>query len=459
VLVQRLAPDELPRLDHAALDLTVVAFCAAIALGWMLMLGSTPVWAQRRTIRDPRVEASFGSRGMQGTRGLLVFTSAQIASAIVVAIVAGLLVRTFAHLQAIERGFDADNLAMVSLLLPDDIRRDPRAMLAFHRQLRDDVTSLPGVISASPIHLGPGTGTLGLSAPLVFEGQTAEEAKENPWSSWEPVLPSYFRTLGIPIVLGRGISDDDRRGGAPAAVVSESVARHYWPGQNPLGKRLRVAATSEWPWVTVVGVAADTRYRELTKSWMTVYFAADQFFFFQPASLIVRATSPLDSLVPAIAHKLRAIEPSAAIESVRPMDVLLARELSRPRAAVTVTGVFAIVAIVLAAIGTFGVMSYEVRQRRRELAVRTAIGATPRDIFQSVIVRSAIAAAAGVTVGLLAATTVTRTLRSLLFDVHPLDPAVFFTAAAVLFVAIFIAACIPAKRAAAIDPSTALRQE
>jgi putative ABC transport system permease protein len=465
VLVQRLAPGELPRLDHAALDLTVMAFCTAVALGWMLLLGSAPVWAQRRLIRNPRVETSIssgigiGSRGAQGTRGLLAFTIAQIAAAVVIAIVAGLLVRTFAHLQAIERGFDADNLAMVSLLLPDDKRREPRAMLAFHRQLRDDVESLPGVTSTSPIHLGPGTGTLGLSAPLVFEGQTPEEAKKNPWSSWEPVLPSYFRTLGIPIVLGRGFGDDDRRGGAPVAIVSESVARRYWPGQNPLGKRLRVAAAAEWPWVTVIGVAADTRYRELTKSWMTVYFAADQFFFFQPASLAVRATSPLDALVPAIAHKLRALEPSAAIESVKPMEVLLARELSRPRAALMVTGVFAVVAIVLAAVGTFGVMSYEVRQRRRELAVRTAIGATPRDIFRSVVGRSLIAAIVGVTAGLLAATTVTHMLRALLFDVHPLDPTVFLSAAGILVGAILVAACIPAKRAAGIDPSVALRQE
>jgi putative ABC transport system permease protein len=163
--------------------------------------------------------------------------------------------------------------------------------------------------------------------------------------------------------------------------------------------------------------------------------------------------------VPAIAHKVRALEPAAAIESVKPMEVLLAREVSRPRAAVMVTGVFAFVAIVLAAVGTFGVMSYEVRQRRRELAVRSAIGATPRDIFQSVVRRSLIAAAAGVTVGLFAAATVTRTLRSLLFEVHPLDPAVFLAAAGILLGAIFIAACIPARRAAGIDPSAALRQD
>ena len=451
VLVARFAPGELPRLDHAGLDLSVVAFCATIALAWVLLLGSAPMWwTQRRTIRAP------------GTRGLIVFTTAQIAAAVVVAIVAGLLVRTFAHLEAIERGFDADNLVMVSLLLPDDKRREPQTMLAFHRQLLDEVEALPGVISASPIHLGPGTGTLGLSAPLVFEGQTPEESKKNPWSTWEPVLPSYFRTLGIPIVHGRGFTEDDRRGGTPVAIVSESVARRYWPGQNPLGKRLRVAPTSEWPWVTVVGVAADTRYRELTKSWMTVYFAADQFFFFQPASFAVRTnatntTTQLDALVTAIAHKLRALEPAAAIESVKPMEVLLARELSRPRAAVTVTGIFAFVAMVLAAVGTFGVMSYEVRQRRRELAVRSAIGATPRDIFRTVVQRSLIAAVAGVTVGLFAAATVTRTLRSMLFEVHPLDPVVFLTAAGVLFGVIFIAACIPARRAATVDPSIALR--
>ena len=231
---------------------------------------------------------------------MILFTIAEIAAAVVVAIGAGLLVRTFTHLQAIDRGFNSNNLLVVSLLLPEGRQRDARALLAFYDQLLPRVEALPDVISASPIHMRPGTGTMGLSAPMLFEGQTPAEAKTNPWSTWEPVRPSYFGTLGIPIVRGRGFTAADRRDGAPVAIVSEAVARRYWPGQDPIGKRLQFVPTPEWPWVTVVGVVPDTRYRELTRSWMTVYFPADQFFYFQAASLVVRTASTPERLVPAI---------------------------------------------------------------------------------------------------------------------------------------------------------------
>ena len=455
--MQWLAPGDMPRIEAAALDLRVLAFCVIAALGWVLALGTVPAWVHRRITRAPRVEHSF--RGVRGTKGLLVFTVAEIAAAVVVAIGAGLLVRTFAHLQAVERGFNSTNLLVVSLLLPESRQRDPRAMLAFYNQLLPQVEGLPGAVSASPIHVGPGTGTLGLSAPMIFDGQTPGEARTNPWSTWEPVLPSYFRTLGIPIVRGRDFTDVDRRDGAPVAIVSESVAQHYWPGQDPLGKRLQFVPTPEWPWVTVVGVAADTRYRELTKSWMTVYFPADQFFYFQATSLVVRATSAPDALVPLILQRVRTLEPGATIESVAPMNALLARELSRPLTALTVTGIFALIAIVLAAVGVYGVMSYEVRQRRGELAVRSAIGATPADIFRSVMWRSLIVGAAGTAAGLVVATSVTHMLRSLLFEVQPLDPPVFLTGAGILFGVVLIAAYLPARRAAGADPAAALRTE
>jgi putative ABC transport system permease protein len=452
-----LAPGDVPRIEHAVLDLRVLAFCVVAALAWVLTLGTVPVWAHRRIAHAAGVEHSF--RGVRGTRGLLVLTSAETAAAVVVAIGAGLLVRTFGQLQAIERGFDSNNLLMVSLLLPEARQRDPRAMLAFYDQLLPQVEALRGVVSASPTHVGPGTGTLGLSAPMMFEGQTPEEARTNPWSTWEPVLPSYFRTLGIPIVRGRRFTDADRRDGAAVAIVSESVAQRYWPGQDPLGKQLQFVPTPEWPWVTVVGVAADTRYRELTKPWMTVYFPADQFFFFQATSLMVRAASAPDALVPAILQRVRTLEPGATIGSAALIDTLLAREVARPLTAMAVTAVFALMATVLAAVGVYGVMSYEVRRRHRELAVRSAVGATPGDIFRAVIRRSLVAGAAGAAAGLVIAASVTHTLRSLLFEVEPVDPGVFLAGAGVLLGVVLIAAYFPARRAAGTDPVAALRAE
>ena len=455
--LQYFAPGDMPRVELAALDLRVLAFCVGAALLWVLTLGTVPMYLQRGVARAPRSEHAF--RGVRGTRGLLAFTTLEVAAAVIVAIGAGLLIRTFAQLQAIDRGFNSTNLLNIRLLLPESRQRDPRAMLALYRDLLPQLETLPGVESASPVHVGPGSGTLGLSAPMMFEGQSTREAATNPWSTWEPVLPSYFGTMGIPIAVGRAFETSDRSDGVPVAIVSEGVAQRYWPGQNPLGKRLKFVDAADWPWVTVVGVVADNRYRELTKPWMTVYFPADQFFFFQAASLVVRTTAAPDALVPAILDRVRAIEPSAAIESVASMNTLLDRELARPRAAVTVTSLFALMAMALAAIGIYGVLSYEVRQRRQELAVRAAVGASPADIARAVLQRSLLVGAVGATIGVIAATAATRALRSLLFEVQPLDPLVFATAAVGLVALVLVAAYFPARRAAGSSPLAALRSE
>jgi putative ABC transport system permease protein len=452
-----LAPGDVPRIESAAIDFRVLMFCSMAALAWVLTLGTVPAWTNRRLARTPGVEHAF--RGVRGTTGLLVFTAAEISAAVVVAIGAGLLLRTFGNLQSIDRGFNSNGLVMASLLLPEGRHFNPRSMLAFYDTLLPRITALPGVVSATPTHVGPGSGALGLSAPMLFEGQTEEDAKTNPWSTWEPVLPSYFSTLGIPVLRGRAFNDGDRLDGAPVAIVSESVARRYWPGQEPIGKRLRFAAEPQWSQVTVVGVTADTRYRELTKSWMTVYFPADQFFFFQAASLVVRTSSTAEALGPALRQAIHAVEPGATIASMAPMNALLQRELARPLTAMTVSGVFALIAILLAAVGVYGVMSYEVRQRRREIAVRTAIGATAAMIFHAVLRRSLIVGLAGTGIGLVLAAPVTRTLRSLFYGIEPLDPGVFFTGAGVLLVVVLAAAYLPARQAAGVDPIEALRVE
>ena len=319
------------------------------------------------------------------------------------------------------------------------------------------VTAIPGVVAASSDHTGPGTGSTGLSAGMIFEGQTAEEAKTNPWAGWEPITPSYFQTMGIPIVRGRGVTRADSADGVPVAVVSEAVARRYWPGQDPVGKRLRLGP--DFAWVTVVGVAADLRYRELTRDWLTVYFPAAQFFFFDPGCLVVRTRSAPQTFVPAIRAAIRAQDPQAAVLSVSTMDAELAKELARPRTAVTVTGLFALMAVGLAWLGVYGVISYEVVQRRRELAVRSALGASPSRIFKAVVGRSLALGLAGIALGCLAASVLTRSLRSLLFEVVPGDPASFVAGGGLLLAVVLLAALLPARRAAAADPVVALRIE
>jgi predicted permease len=396
-------------------------------------------------------------RGARGTTALRVFTVAQVAAAVVVAVAAGLMVRSLMQLQAIDRGYDSSNMVVFKMLLPGSRYETARHRLTLFEQLAPKVASLPGVASVSPVHLGPGTGGTGLSAGLIFEGQSPEESRRNQWATWEPVMPSYFQTLGIPITSGRAFSTADGPDAARVVIVSEGMARRYWPGEDPIGKRLKFIRDMDW--TTVVGVAADTRYRELTKSWMTVYFPAPQFFFFQPGSLVVRTTQAPASLIPAIRQTILNADSDLAVSSIATMDELAAKELSRPRTALTVASLFALLAIILAGVGVYGVLSYDVSQRRQELAVRSALGASPSDVFRAVVRRSVAMGAIGAAVGLTAAASVTRALGALLYEVSPGDPTAFAAGAATLVVIVLAASFVPARRAAGTDPAKVLRTE
>jgi putative ABC transport system permease protein len=459
-IVPWIGPDTVPRIEHAAIDGRVLGFCISAALAWVLVLGTVPSWGGPGAATaglSRRFDVSL--RGVRGTRGLRWFTIAEIAAAVVIAIGAALLVRSFIHLQSIDRGLRPDNLTAVRILLPESRYPDKQTRLDFYNRLLARVEAIPGVIAASTVHLSPGSGMVGLSAPMRFEGQTPGQAETNPLATWEPTTPTHFRAMGIPIVGGRGFTDADDRNGSPVAIVSEDVARRYWPEENPIGKRLKFVDSAKFPWVTVVGVAGDMRYRQLTKSWMTVYFPADQFFFFQPGGMVIRTASNAQAIIPSIRQTVRAQEPLAAITSIEAMDTLLARELSRPRAALAVTGAFALLAIVLSAVGVYGVMSYEVRERRRELAVRSALGAGPADIFRVVVRRSVGIGAAGAALGVTTAAVVTRSVRSLLFQVEPTDPTAFLTGTCALLTIVLAASLVPARRAAAADPAAVLRAE
>jgi predicted permease len=453
-----LAPADVPRLDRAVLDGRAAGFGLAISAIWVLVLGTAPIW-KLRWLQASRGRRAFDvtDRMTRRTIGLRALTIAEIGAAVFVAITAALLIRSFVHLTALDRGFDSKDLTVVNVLLPESRYADATQRLAFYEHLLARVSAIPGVASASPVHMVPGTGNVGLSAPMIFEGQTPEEASRNPWATWEPVTPSFFETLGVPLASGRRFTGADRAGAAPVAIVSEAVGRRYWPGQDPIGRRLRVA--QEFPWVTVVGVVRDVRYRELTRDWMTVYFPAGQFFFFAPGSLVVRSTLPAHAIVPALREAIRAEEPFAAIESIASMDSLLAREISRPRATMMAAGLFALLAVLLGAVGVYAILGAEVRQRRRELAIRSAIGATPARLLRDILSRSLTVCGAGIGIGLAVAAAATPFIRGLLFNVDPGDPAAFVAGAMLLATVVTLASLVPARRAASTDPAVVLRSE
>ena len=258
-----------PRIEQVGVDPRVLGFCILSVLVWVLILGTVPSWGRRPvSIETVLRHGTKTSRGRQTV--LRSLATNQIALTVMVVTGAALLTQSFGNLRAIDRGFNPDNLAVLGLSLPEARYPTSETRLAFYDQLIQRVETLPDVVSAAPFHLRPGTGGRGIGSRLVIEGQTRDDAVVNPMASLEIAWPSHFRTLGIPIVQGWGFTEADTRDAMRVAIVSESTATRYWPGERALGRRLHIGGDA--PWATVVGVAGDLRYSELTRDWLTVYF-------------------------------------------------------------------------------------------------------------------------------------------------------------------------------------------
>ena len=294
-----------------------------------------------------------------------------------------------------------------------------------------------------------------MSSPFQFDGQTPDESSTNEWASWDMATPRYFETMGIPIVRGRAFARTDTADSQLVAIVSESAADRYWPGEDAIGKRVRISPRFEW--TTVVGVAADLRYRELTNHWMTVYYPATQSFLVYEGYLAVRTENPQPALTGSIRDTIHAIDPSVPIHTLTPMDDLLGAELARPRLAMQVSIAYGLVTLVLITVGLYGTVSFDARQRRVEMAIRSALGASPRALRRLVAGRGLRLAALGGVTGLVASALGTRALAPVLFGIDPLDPLTLVTVSGGL-AALVVAACwIPARRAASTNPSETFR--
>jgi predicted permease len=300
----------------------------------------------------------------------------------------------------------------------------------------------------------------GVFGQLRADGQTAEDAARNPKLIFDVVTPSYFSAFGIPVRRGRAFSDRDREGSPPVVVVSESVARHYWPGEDPIGKRLMARSQGDSA-ATVVGVVPETRYRDLRDARPTVYFPLRQSEFpVAPMTLAVRATTGRSSdLVPTIRRVIRETEPGVEMVSAAPFATFLEKPLAQPRLNALLLGIFAITAVVLAAVGLFGVMAAMVRQRSRELGVRMALGATAARVERLVLWRGMALAVIGVSIGVLGALAGNQVLAAMLFEVSPTDAWTLALAAIILLAAAVLASIIPARSSTRIQPAISLQAE
>ena len=454
------APAGLPRLDEIQVDATALAGALGIITLAMLLFGLAPAIMTSRVELQQVLRSGMRqsmSRGPRlATEGLVV---GQVALAVLVLSAAGLLARSLLKLERAELAFEPSHLLIGELAFRYDQVDSREEQLAFLGQLLPVVRAVPGVLAVSPVVAIPFSGSGGWDGSPAAEGQSADEASRNPMVNLEVVVPDYFTTLGIPLLRGRRFTEEDREGAPAVVVISQSAARHYWPGGDALGKRLMMGAKLETA-ATVVGVVPDTRYRNLRDARPSVYYPLRQSFFpFAPMTLAIRTSGLPADLVPALRHAIGSIDPGVALASAAPFDVFLDGPLAQPRLNALLLAVFAGAAVALAAIGLFGVMATMVGQRTREFGVRMALGATAGELRRMVLRRGLALATAGMVTGLLGALLANRLLLSLLYEVSPTD-AVTFTVVAVLLLTIAtLASLIPARSSTRIDPVLALRAE
>jgi predicted permease len=453
-----LVPDGVPRVESIRIDAAVVLFTCGIALVTSMLAGLAPALSASRV--DLASQLRQGGRGLagaarQGRRALVV---AQVALAVTIVAAAGLLTRSLLHLQSVDTGLAADRLVFVELAMPQAKYADRAGHARFIEDVVSRLEAVPAIAAATPVNIAPFSGDGGWDVPIfTAEGQSVEQAAANPSLNLESVHPNYFATFGVPLVRGRAFAPADREGALDVAIVSEDVAARTWPGQDPIGRRVKMGTSeSRDPWRTVVGVVAPTRYRELAKPRATIYLPAAQFL--ETAEMIVlRTTASLDLVASLSRDRVKAVDPDVQVMRVAAFRQMLAGPLARPRFNAFLLGIFGAVALLLTGIGLYAVMAAYVRQRDREIALRVVLGATPANVRRLVLGEALGLAGVGAVAGLAGAAAATRVVRGMLFEVDPLDPPVLLGAAVMLIAAAMVASYLPVRRATRLDAVAMLR--
>ena len=454
----------LPRLGGIVIDARVAAFCLGLSLVSTLLIGLVPALRVSGTAFGEGLALhaggarATGDRQGEWLRTLLV--AAQIALTLVLLIGAGLLIHSFVRLTSVSPGFESSGrdgaLQIVKVTLPERLYREPERIHAFARGVLDRIQSLPGVKSASLINSVP-FGMMFIQGDFDIEGQP----KPTLFVGTPKIDAGYFNTMHIPLLAGRDFTEQDAASAPKVAVISERIVRDYFPGgpAEALGRRVRVSDPGDW--LTVVGVVADIRQRGLdqdVKPMIYAPFQQDRGGFVRFVSFVVRTVTPA-SVADGVRAEIRRAAPDLPIESTVTMDEALAASVAQPRFRTVLLGLFATTATLIATCGLYGLMAYSVAQRRREIGVRMALGATRRDVLRLVLTRALRIVVAGLIVGLAGAAGVTRVLQTFLFGVTPTDPLVFTIVTLLLLAVGLMAAWLPARRATRIDPWSALRAE
>jgi putative ABC transport system permease protein len=462
-----LAPIEVPRLDEAAIDVDALLFALVLCLGTAVMVGLFPAW--RHSGASPlaglheRSRSATASSSSARARKLLV--AAQLTAVVVLLTGAGLFIRSFTALLRLDLGFDPRGVLTFNLDFSEEKHDTQEKQWALVDAVLDSAKRLPGAVAAGAVYQRPfANGAIGMDSGLVIDGQSlmADSASRNPIVNWEEATPDYFRAMDIRLLHGRLFDERDTAASPPVVIIGQSLAARLWPGQTAIGRRLITYGAPEEAkkpvWQTVVGVVEDARYREVETPRFDLYLPYRQAPN-QVQHFMVRVSGDPRAAISTLRSTIGAVDPAARIGGISTMDDVVGRAFAPWRFSSIVVAAVAVIGLMFAAVGVATLVAFAVSQRTREIGVRVALGAQTRDVVVLVASEGAWIALSGLAGGLLAAWILRRSVESMLFGVKPDDALTFGGVALLLAVVSLLAAYLPARRAARIDPAAALRAE
>jgi putative ABC transport system permease protein len=453
------APSNIPRLREVTLNLSVFAFAFAVSLLSGILFGLAPaITAARENLVTSLNEGSLRSGVGPGTprlRNALLIS--QVALALVLVVSAGLLTRTFYRILRSNGGFNPDRVLTFQLSLPELKYPDQAHIVPFYRDVLERLRAIPGVDSAGLGETVPLSGE-GESTVIRFTNHPKFDQKEMPFANYTIISPGYFSAVGTPILRGRDFSASDSATSLPVAVVNRAMETKFWPVEGAVGKQVGPAGL-RYPLLSIVGVVPDLKHdslRETSAPEMFVLYNQNPWPSMLNMRIALRTKSDPTAMTTGVREAIQALDPDLPLAKVATMTTLVDASVSQSRFSMLLLAFFGFVALLLASVGMYGVISYSVQQRTREIGIRVALGAHRREVLVMVLGQGGRLAAIGIGIGVIAALAVTRLMAGLLYQVQPTDPLTFILVALILALVAFLACLFPALRATRLDPVTAL---